>query len=99
MNTPPIIENILAGIETAEGKRAFLRATEFAAPADAERFAWDIDFLMNGPVPLKWAFEIAGQGYPVPVGHDVVSECVAFTLDRWWHHKFGNRKPPQWGLA
>lgn len=89
MNTPPIIENMLAGLE-AYAARAFLRATEFAEPRAAEQFAWEVEGLTEGRLSLPWLIERAGgQGA-------VAADLLTFMLDRHWHYRFGNRKPPQW---
>lgn len=96
----------MLGISSNAGRRAFLRATEFADTRQAESFAWEIDLLVEGPVGQIALFEIAARifheqrvekGWPLlPDNH---LEAVEFTLDRWWHHRFGNRKPPNWGIV
>lgn len=92
MNTPPIIENMLAGLEGCP-RAAFLRATEFAEPKEAEQFAWEVDRLLNGRMPIGWMVQ------RTEASERVCADVLAFILDRHWHYRFGNRKPPLWGLA
>jgi hypothetical protein len=85
VNIPPIIENMLSGIETPAGRAAFLRATDFADPRTAERHAWQVDQLAYGTPSRQ----------PIP---EPVAAVFAFILDRHWALAFGNRKPPAWSV-
>jgi len=96
-NMLPLIHNMLAGIETPQGRAAFVRATEFCEPREAESAAWEFDRLMGGPLALPSLLALASEG--VPNSSPVVGELLAFILTRWWHHRFPNRKPPIWTLS
>ena len=96
---PPLVENMMAGLATTHARSAFIRATEFCEPRDAEIAAWECERLVAGPCglsPLPDMISFAAAGLPVPAGDAVADDVLAFILTRWWHHKFPGRKPPLW---